>query len=576
VISLLKSFAATVASLGAVHSLAGATQFVVSNANVSGTVGTPITPVAFTVTGAQTPAGSFRISGTLPPGLSVTNATSNGIVNGSSGSITGTPTTAGSFTLSILAYEHANASGDSFGPTTIRFTIAGAAATAPAITTQPASQSVTAGTAVTLSVTATGSPAPTYQWRKNGADITGATFSSLAFASAQSSDSAAYTVVVTNSAGSVTSSSATLTVLAVVAGPEITTQPQSQYIAAGASTTLTVNATGSGLSYQWKKDGAPLAGATNSSFAIANASADTMGFYSVSVTNVTGSTESAVATVTVNTGGASRLINVSTRGYVPAGGALTSGFVLLGNANKTLVIRGVGPALGTFGVNGTLADPTMEVIASGSTTAIVANDNWGGDLSLRQAFTAVGAFPLTDASSADASVETILKASGPTGYTVRVTSKAASSAGIVLAEVYDEEAITAPVRLVNVSTSGFVGVGEQALVPGFVVSGSAPKLLLIRAVGPGLTSFGVSGVLSDPQLSVVPSGKNLTVVSNDNWGGSAALQAAFSQAGAFALSPGSNDAAVLVRLPPGGYTVVVSGVANTSGNAIVEVYDLDL
>jgi hypothetical protein len=77
-------------------------------------------------------------------------------------------------------------------------------------------------------------------------------------------------------------------------------------------------------------------------------------------------------------------------------------------------------------------------------------------------------------------------------------------------------------------------------------------------------------VLSDPQLSVVPLGKNFAVAANDNWGGAAALQAAFTQAAAFALSAGSNDAAVVLQLPPGGYTVVVSGVAGTSGTALVE------
>jgi hypothetical protein len=99
IVSLLKAAFASAASLGAVQSLAGATQFVVSTNNVLATVGTPITPIAFTVTGAAIPAGSFRITG-LPPGLTVTNANSSGILNASSGVITGTPTTAGTFTAS--------------------------------------------------------------------------------------------------------------------------------------------------------------------------------------------------------------------------------------------------------------------------------------------------------------------------------------------------------------------------------------------------------------------------------------------------------------------------------------------
>jgi hypothetical protein len=572
IVALLKSAFAGAASIGAVHSLAGATQFVVSNSNVLATVGTPITPIAFTVTGAAIPAGSFQITN-LPPGITATNANSNGLLNASSGVISGTPTTAGTYIVSILAYERASAQGDTFGPTQIGFIITGSASSVPTIATQPASQSVNAGSNVTLSVVATGSPAPTYQWRKNGVLVSGATGASLTLTNVQASDAGAYTVVVTNLAGLVTSSPATLTVNA--AGPAITTQPQSQSLAAGANATLSVTATGTGLGYQWKKDGVAIAGATASSYALSAASADTMGFYAVTITSATGTTESALATITVNTGGLSRLVNVSTRGYIPAGGSLTPGFVLQGNASKSVVIRGIGPTLGSFGVGDTLVDPTMEVIPLGSSVAIASNDNWEGTAALRAAFAQVGAFPLAAATSADASVETRLTASGASGYTVRITAKSTTAAGIALAEVYDQEAITAPVRLVNVSTSGFVGTGDKALVPGFFVGGTAPKRLLIRAVGPGLTQFGVTGVLADPQLSIAPLGKDFVVVANDNWGGSAALQAAFAQAAAFALPTASNDAAVVLQLPPGGYTVVVSGVGNTSGTALVEIYDLD-
>jgi len=300
-----------------------------------------------------------------------------------------------------------------------------------------------------------------------------------------------------------------------------------------------------------------------------------MGFYGVTVSSPAGSSESAIATVTVAIDGTSRLINVSTRGYVPAGGALTPGFVLQGTENKSVVIRAVGPTLGAFGVNGSLADPTMDVVPLGASTPLVANDNWGGGAALQTAFNRVGAFAFATLASADASVETLLPSTGASGYTVRITSKTPAAAGVALAEVYDEDGLASPVRLVNVSTSGFVGSGEQALVPGFVVGGTAPKQLLIRAVGPGLSQFGVSGVLSDPQISLVPLGKDFPIAANNNWGGSAALQTAFTQAAAFNLAASSLDAAVLVRLPPGGYTVIVSGVGGTTGTALVEIYDLD-
>ncbi|WP_414664668.1 immunoglobulin domain-containing protein [Horticoccus sp. 23ND18S-11] len=572
-VAVVRSALAGAVAFGGVHALAGATQFVVTQSNVVATVGTPITPVAFTVIGATVPSGSFTISGALPPGLTVANANSNGLLNGSAGTISGTPTQSGNYTVSILAWERANGTGDSFGPTLVGFTITTTAASGPTIVTHPATQTASIGATVTLMVVATGSPAPSYQWRKNGTLVSGATGASLTLTNVQPADAGAYTAVVSNSIGLVTSNAATLTVVA--GGPVIATQPQSQHVTAGAAVALTVGATGNALSYQWRKNGVALPGATNATLSLANAEVASMGFYAVVVSNATGSTTSAPAAVTVNTGGRSRLINVSTRGYVPAGGALTPGFVLQGAAAKTVVIRAIGPTLGAFGVSGTLVDPVMEVIPLGSAAAVASNDNWGGGATLQEAFRRVGAFPLTATNSNDASVETALNATGATGYTVRITSKNPAIAGIALAEVYDAEALTTGVRLVNVSTSGFVGTGDQALVPGFFIGGDAPKQLLIRAVGPGLTPFGVSGVLADPQLTLVPLGQEFTVAANDNWGGGAALQAAFAQAGAFALPDGSRDAAVVVRLPPGGYTVIVAGVGATTGTALVEIYDLD-
>ena len=577
IVALVRSAFATAASLGAVHSLAGATRFVVSSQSVLGTVGTAITPVVFTVTGAAVPPGSFRFTGSLPPGVTVLNTAANGVLNASTGTISGTPTAAGTYTLSILAFEKINGSGDAFGPATVTFVIAGAAAVGPTITVQPASQSANAGATLTLGVAATGTPAPAYQWKKDGADIAGATQNTLVLSNLTAASAGSYTVVVSNTAGIVTSDAAVLTINPpAVATPVIATQPRSQHVAPGTAVTLGVTATGSGLSYQWKKDGAALGGATNATLALAAATAETMGFYGAEITNPAGTVRSDIATVTVADSGPSRIINVSTRGFVPANGTLTPGFVLRGDATKSVIIRAVGPTLAGFGVGGTLADPVMDVIPLGSTAAIANNDNWGGGAELTGAFSRVGAFPLMAASSSDASVETALRASGVTGYTVRITSKNAAASGLALAEVYDEEALTSATRLVNVSTSGFVGTGAQALVPGFVIGGTGPKQVLIRAVGPGLSQFGVGGVLADPQLSVQPLGKDFAVAANNDWGNdAAALSAAFTQAGAFALPAGSKDAAVLLRVPPGGYTVVVSGVGDTTGTALVEIYDLD-
>ncbi|MBL9201688.1 MAG: immunoglobulin domain-containing protein [Opitutaceae bacterium] len=575
IVALLKSVFAAAASLGAVHSLAGATRFVVSSPNVVGTVGTPITPVVFSVSGAAIPAGSYRFTGSLPPGVAVQNTAANGVLNASTGIISGTPTAAGTFVLSILAFERINGSGDAFGPETVTFVISGGANAPPAITVQPASQSANVGSAITLGVAATGTPAPAFQWRKDGAALAGETRNTLVLAAVTASSAGAYTVVVSNSAGSVTSNAAVLSINGATTLPAIAAQPRSLHVAPGASVTLSVGATGGSLSYQWRKNGATVAGATDASLAITGATAESMGFYAADVSNSVGTVKTEVATLTVADGGPSRIINVSTRGFVPVGGTLTPGFVLRGDAMKPVVIRAIGPTLASFGLGGTLADPTMDVIPLGGTAAVATNDNWGGGAALAGAFTRVGAFPLSSATSTDASVETSLRAAGLSGFTVRIASKNAAASGVALAEVYDEDALTAGTRLVNVSTSGFVGTGDQALVPGFVIGGTAPKTLLVRAVGPGLAQFGVGGTLADPQLSVQPLGLDLIVAANNDWGNDSALATAFASAGAFALPAGSRDAAVLLRLPPGGYTVIVSGVGATTGTALVEVYDLD-
>lgn len=168
---------------------------------------------------------------------------------------------------------------------------------ATSITTQPIAQSVCAGSAATFSVSAGGSNL-TYQWKKNGTAITGATSATYSLASVANADGGTYTVAVTGSCGTVTSSGATLTVNnAAVIG----TQPQSQAVCAGSSATFTVAATGAGLSYQWKKDGTVLAGATAASYTIAAVSASDAGSYTVVVSGTCGNATSNAAILSLNT-----------------------------------------------------------------------------------------------------------------------------------------------------------------------------------------------------------------------------------------------------------------------------------
>jgi cyclophilin family peptidyl-prolyl cis-trans isomerase len=387
------------------------------------------------------------------------------------------------------------------------------------------------------------------------------------------------TVRATDTNGNNVESAFSVTVTADIA---ITTQPQSQYVSPGASITFTAAAQANGsVGYQWRKNGDVIAGATNASYTIASATAGDMGFYAVTATSGASTTTSNYAGLTVNTGGTSRLINLSTRGNVRAGESLTPGFVMRGVGQKTLVIRAVGPGLVQFGVPGVLLDPKMEIIPLGGSTVVQSNDDWGVPVTnipiLTAASAGVGAFALP-AGSRDAALLANFSVSGTGGYTVGMTATSSTASGAALAEIYDADPPTSPVRLINVSTLAFVDT--DGLTPGFVIGGTAPKLVMIRAVGPtiGAAPFSVGGTLDDPQLSVVPLGRNFVIASNNDWGDggqTATLQQAFVQSGAFSLQNGSKDAVVLIRLPPGGYTATASGVGGTTGRALIEVYDLD-
>jgi hypothetical protein len=173
---------------------------------------------------------------------------------------------------------------------------------APAIATQPAALSVSAGQRASFTVSATGGGTLAYRWRKGGVALDGATSATYTIGATLAADAGSYDAVVSNSAGSVTSAVATLGVAAASSAPVIVTQPVSQSVAAGASVTLTATATGSGsLSYQWRRAGTAIAGASASSYTIASAAAGDAGSYDVVVTNASGTTASKALTLAVTT-----------------------------------------------------------------------------------------------------------------------------------------------------------------------------------------------------------------------------------------------------------------------------------
>jgi len=278
-------------------------------------------------------------------------------------------------------------------------------------------------------------------------------------------------------------------------------------------------------------------------------------------------------------GGESRLVNLSTRGRIAAGGTLTPGFVLKGDGPKPLIVRSIGPGLFDFLGSDALADPTMDLIPLGGSTPLLTNDNWGDASNASELITAnasLGAFGLKPGSLDAAVLTEVPMPTSETGYTVRISSTSSTASGIVLAEVYDPQDAGVGADLVNVSARGNSGPGADALVPGFVIGGTGAKTMLIRVVGPELSKFGVVGVMADPKLSIVPLGQSYTIAENDDWNGADSLKTAFANSGAFGFDDDtSKDAAVLVRLPPGGYTVKVESAGGESGIVLVEAYDLD-
>ncbi len=257
-----------------------------------------------------------------------------------------------------------------------------------------------------------------------------------------------------------------------------------------------------------------------------------------------------------------RLDNLSVRSHAGSGDAtLIAGFVLEGAGTKPLTIRGIGPTLETFGVNGSLADPQLRIFRQGQSSPMADNDNWVADDGR-----AAGAFPLP-AGSRDAVVSADLPGAV---YTAHVLGNDGES-GVARLEFYDRAAEAEP-RLVNLSVRTHVGTQDDVLIVGFNLTGSGPKRLLIRAVGPTLETFGVGGVLADPQLSIIRAGTE--VAANDDWEHSPAAAEIRARSVGFPLPDGAKDAALLVTLQPGSYSVVVRGAGETTGIALVELYEV--
>jgi sugar lactone lactonase YvrE len=502
--------------------------------------------------------------------------------------------------------------------------------TSPIIVGQPRTQFAQVGTSVTFATSVTGSGL-TYQWRKNGVNIPGATTAVHTIGSVTTADAGNYDVIISNNLGAALSSLAQLVVVTAPTAPVFTLQPATRTVAVGNSVTLSASAAGAPApGYQWRKNGVAISGATSGSLVLNNVTAADAGVYEVVATNSVGSITSSQAVLTViarNYAGtyfgsfAGGLGNFALMvredntgvflGYLPGStAAIVSLNVSVNDAGQFSFSQAATtgtPAFAAVAVSGTVGtdgNVTGSVVgganttftgsraaAVGSTTALAGFYSAGAANSAGTAYTIVSptgqAFVVVQSGAASDGGSTTANAAGQisiaTGRST-ITETITPSTGAITVTVIGaingnlsgaSESVLAPQRLANISSRARVTSGAGVAIAGFVISGVESKPVLIRAVGPGLAAFGVPGTLASPSLELYRGStlleRNVGVSSSTN---AAGIAAAGVQAGAFTLPAAGTDSAILITLPPGNYTAIVGSSINAQGVALIEVYDL--
>ena len=266
-----------------------------------------------------------------------------------------------------------------------------------------------------------------------------------------------------------------------------------------------------------------------------------------------------------------RLVNLSGRAHVGTGqDILIPSFVIEGTEPKTVLVRAIGPGLRDFGVADPLSAPVLTVFSGPD--AVATNAGWHTAVNagaIREAAPLLGAFPLSE-TAADSALLIDLP---PGAYTAQ-TAGAATATGEALVEVYDAQPHSISNRLVNTALRARIGAGD-VLITGLVVREGGPAGILARAIGPGLAEFGVTERIARPFLRMLRNGDE--VASNVVWRTSAnasSTQRAAQSVGAFALGADSDDAALLLNLAPGVYTLHTGADDGRAGIVLVEVYEV--
>lgn len=255
-------------------------------------------------------------------------------------------------------------------------------------------------------------------------------------------------------------------------------------------------------------------------------------------------------------------LNIATRLNVLTGeNVLIGGFIITDTGGKSVVIRGIGPSLGAAGVQDPLQDPIIELHYPGG--FVNTNDNWKDTQATQIQGTALA--PTDDREAA------LTYNLPPGNYTVVMRGKN-NGTGVGLIEVYDIQPSSG--KLANISTRGQVGTGGSVMIGGFILGGNGARVL-VRAIGPSLANFGITGTLADPQLSL-RNGNGTQIGLNDDWDVAMGGDPHPDQIRATGLAPSSNrESAIIVDLPNGNYTAIVQGYNGGTGVGLVEVYNLN-
>ncbi len=272
------------------------------------------------------------------------------------------------------------------------------------------------------------------------------------------------------------------------------------------------------------------------------------------------------------------LANVSTRAFVQTGdNVMIGGFIVQGAEAKKVIIRAIGPELTQYGVPNVLANPTLELHDSAG-VLIASNDNWrttiiGGIITSDQ----VRDIRNSGYAPGDGRESAII-AELPAGNYTAIVRGVNNSTGVALVDVYDLSPDTNSI-LGNISTRSFVQTGDNVMIGGFIVAGPQPKRVIVRAIGPELTQYGISNALVNPTLELYD-GNGALIASNDNWrttilGGIITSDQVADIRNSGDAPADGRESAIIAALPPGNYTAIVRGVNNTTGVALVEVYGLD-